>query len=108
VSRPGWRSDAYAGDWPPRPSPNHDPLCPQVAHTPPLSWCLCEHNARVRADEVERRFGWVSREDAVAHIEAEVRERIASEYERLAGIAVNPRESLAYFAAARIARGGTQ
>jgi hypothetical protein len=63
---------------------DHDPLCPQVAHTPPLTWCLCEHSANVRADERNRMTlpEWAQVvADARASAEAEVRERIAQEIE---------------------------
>lgn len=52
----------------------HDSLCPQVTRKPPLTWCLCEHNAEVRADERQQLVeGPLTQERA--NIEAIARDR---------------------------------
>ena len=102
--------------WAVSPMTDHDPLCSPdslYGDDPEDEFCHCELVALVRADEVTQRYGWVSREDAVTQIEAEVRERIAQDIEAdrahmadAMSLCVGTQD--AYNRAARIARGGAQ
>ena len=72
----------------------HDDLCPCI-NKGDKRWCECDLIAKVRADEVERRFGWVSREDARAWFLADLRakvEALPSAY-IVAGVWVDARPS---------------